>query len=47
MEFLRTKLWKIESEKNFFVRISRILFALGGDEFLAMLKGKIRDATFF
>ena len=28
-------------------RISKILFALGADEFLAMLKGKIREAPFF
>ena len=27
--------------------ISKILFALGADEFLAMLEGKIRDAPFF
>ena len=28
-------------------RISKILFALGADEFLAMLEGKIREAPFF
>ena len=28
-------------------RISKILFALGADEFLAMLEGKIREAQFF
>ena len=28
-------------------RISEILFALGADEFLAMLEGKIREAPFF
>jgi len=28
-------------------RISKIIFALGADEFLAMLEGKIRDAPFF
>ena len=28
-------------------RISKILFALGADEFLAMLKGKIREAPYF
>ena len=28
-------------------RISKILFALGADEFLAMLEGKIREALFF
>ena len=28
-------------------RISKILFALGVDEFLAMLEGKIREAPFF
>ena len=28
-------------------RISKIIFALGADEFLAMLKGKIREAPFF
>jgi hypothetical protein len=27
--------------------ISKILFALGADEFLAMLEGKIREAPFF
>ena len=27
--------------------ISKILLALGADEFLAMLKGKIREAPFF
>jgi hypothetical protein len=27
--------------------ISKILFALGVDEFLAMLEGKIREAPFF
>ena len=28
-------------------RISKKLFALGADEFLAMLEGKIREAPFF
>ena len=28
-------------------RISKILFVLGADEFLAMLEGKIREAPFF
>ena len=28
-------------------RISKILFALGADEFLAMLEGKIREDPFF
>ena len=28
-------------------RISKILFALGADEFLAMLEGKIRVTPFF
>ena len=28
-------------------RISKILFALGADEFLAMLNGKIGEAPFF
>ena len=28
-------------------RISKILFALGADEFLVMLEGKIREAPFF
>ena len=28
-------------------RISKILFALSADEFLAMLEGKIREAQFF
>ena len=28
-------------------RISKIIFALGADEFLAMLEGKIREATSF
>ena len=28
-------------------RISNILFALGADEFLAMLEGKIREDPFF
>jgi hypothetical protein len=28
-------------------RISKILFALGADEFLATLEGKIREAPFF
>jgi hypothetical protein len=28
-------------------RISKIIFALGADEFLAMLVGKIREAPFF
>ena len=28
-------------------RISKILFALGADEFLALLQGKIREAPFF
>ena len=28
-------------------RISKIFFALGADEFLAMLEGKIREAPFF
>ena len=28
-------------------RISKIIFALGADEFLAMLEGKIREAPFF
>jgi hypothetical protein len=28
-------------------RISKILFALGADEFLAMLEGKISEAPFF
>ena len=28
-------------------RISKILFALGADEFLAMLEGRIREAPFF
>ena len=28
-------------------RISKILFALGADEFLAMLEGKVREAPFF
>ena len=28
-------------------RISKILFALGADELLAMLEGKIREAPFF
>ena len=28
-------------------RISKILFALGANEFLAMLEGKIREALFF
>jgi hypothetical protein len=28
-------------------RISKILFASGADEFLAMLEGKIREAPFF
>ena len=28
-------------------RISKILFVLGADEFLAMLEGKIREALFF
>ena len=28
-------------------RISKILFALGADEFLAMLKGKIRETPIF
>ena len=28
-------------------RISKILFALGANEFLAMLEGKIREAPFF
>ena len=28
-------------------RISKIIFALGADEFLAMLEGKIREALFF
>ena len=27
-------------------RISKIIFALGADEFLAMLEGKIREAPF-
>ena len=27
--------------------ISKIIFALGADEFLAMLEGKIREAPFF
>jgi hypothetical protein len=29
------------------LRISKISFALGADEFLAMLEGKIREAPFF
>jgi len=29
------------------LRNSKILFALGVDEFLAMLEGKIREAPFF
>ena len=29
------------------LRISKILFALGADEFLAMLEGKTREAPFF
>ena len=28
-------------------RISKVLFALGADEFLAVLEGKIRDAPLF
>ena len=28
-------------------KISKILFALGADEFLEMLEGKIREAPFF
>ena len=28
-------------------RISKILIALGADEFLAMIEGKIREAPFF
>ena len=28
-------------------RISKILFAFGADEFLAMLEGKIREGPFF
>ena len=28
-------------------RITTIIFALGADEFLAMLEGKIREAPFF
>jgi hypothetical protein len=28
-------------------RISKIIFALGADEFLAMLESKIREAPFF
>ena len=28
-------------------KISKIIFALGADEFLAMLEGKIREAPFF
>jgi hypothetical protein len=28
-------------------RISKVLFVLGADEFLAMLEGKIREAPFF
>ena len=28
-------------------RISKSIFALGADEFLAMLEGKIREAPFF
>ena len=28
-------------------RISKLFLALGGDEFLAMLEGKVREAPFF
>ena len=38
---------KYEAAPNCIHRISKILFALGADEFLAMLEGKLRVAPFF